>query len=178
MAAATNTRVSAKVSDLIVGFRMPNSIGQSAQIMRPVLPRTSDPQQDPEVARMPPAIPRIENGDVIDPPEGHTMIALLTVLAALPIGFFIRRPVVGFVAYGLAFAHLFTFQTAQLVMEWVRGSTDAFGDVDSADWNWLGDTWGYLAFTTVVYAVGFVLVALGQRLRARRDRRVGVVSVA
>lgn len=100
------------------------------------------------------------------------MIALLTVLVALPIGWAVRDRLAGFLAYGLAMAHLYTFQTATLVLEWVDGSEAAFQGSD------LAGTWGYLATTTLVYAVGLGLVVLGQRLRSRRDRRRESVQLA
>ncbi len=106
------------------------------------------------------------------------MIIVLVVLAAFPLGLLLRSRTSAFLAFGLAFAHLFTFQTAQLVLEATRGSKDAFGDLSSPDWNWFGDTIGYLVFTSVVYAVGLALVAGGHALRMRRAQRHHAVSVA
>lgn len=84
------------------------------------------------------------------------MIAILVALAALPIGYFSRTRTAALPAFALAFAHVFTFQTAQLVLEATRGSQDAFGDVRGAEWNWFGDTVGYLVTTlarTSAYAL-------------------------
>jgi hypothetical protein len=94
------------------------------------------------------------------------MIAILTVLVALPLGLLIRNRLAAFLAYAVAFGHVYTFQTANLVMEWVNGSTAAFPANTSNQL--LDGTLGYFAFTTVVYAVGFGLVALGHWLRNRR----------
>lgn len=55
-------------------------------------------------------------------------------------------------------------------MEWVNGSDRAFAK------NWsdalLGATGSYLVFSTVIYAVGLVLVRAGQLLRRRRRAAV------
>lgn len=73
-------------------------------------------------------------------------------------------------AFGLAFAHIFTFQTAQLVLEATRGADEAFGDLSDPDWKWFGDTIGYLFVTTLVYAVGIALVTAGHAVQTRRAR--------
>ena len=106
------------------------------------------------------------------------MIAILTLLAAFPLGYFLQNRTSAYLAFGLGFAHLFAFQTAQLVLEATRGSKAAFGDVNSADWNWFGDTIGYLIVTTVIYAVGLGLVTGGHAVAKRRARRLEDVSVA
>jgi hypothetical protein len=94
------------------------------------------------------------------------------VLAAFPLGMLLRNRLAAYVAFGLAFAHLFTFQTAQLVLEATRGSEDAFGDLSDKDWDWFADTIGYLGVTTLIYAVGLGLVAAGHAVRARRARNL------
>lgn len=91
------------------------------------------------------------------------MIAILTLLIALPLGYLIRPRLAAYVAYGLAFAHLYTFQSLSLLLEWRAGSEAAFGRN--------GDASGYLLVTTAIYAVGFGLVTLGAWLRTRRTRR-------
>jgi hypothetical protein len=105
------------------------------------------------------------------------MIVMLTVVAALPLGLLVRSRTAAFLAYGLAFAHVFTFQTAQLVLEATRGSDDAFGDLSSEDWNWFGDTIGDFTFTTAIYLIGLGLVFAGIRLRTRRERTRAAVVV-
>lgn len=98
------------------------------------------------------------------------MIAILAVLA-LPLGFLIRNRVAAYVSYAVVFAHLYTFQTALLVMQWTNGATDAFPASDSHDL--LGNSVGYLSFTSVVGAAGFGLLTLGIWLRGRLRRRAG-----
>jgi hypothetical protein len=106
------------------------------------------------------------------------VIALLTLLVAFPIGFLVRTRLAAYVAYGLAFAHVFTWQTASLLMAWTNGDHSAFpanaGEGDSITTL----PWGYLTFTSLVYAVGFGLVTLGHWLRARRSGRVTGVDLA
>ncbi len=106
------------------------------------------------------------------------MIAILTVLVAFPLGFFVRSRLAAYVAYGLAFAHLYTWQTATLLMEWTKGSTAAFGADAGTPGSFDTAPWGYLTFTTLIYAVGFGLVTLGHWLRTRRATRRGGVDLA
>lgn len=89
------------------------------------------------------------------------MIAILTLIVALPLGLLVRNRLAGYLAYAVIFGHIYTFQTANLLIEWVDGSTNAFSSE--------GETWSYLAVTTMIYAAGFGLVALGQWLRRRRS---------
>lgn len=96
------------------------------------------------------------------------MIAILTVLTALPLGYLVPRRTVAYLAYGLAFAHLYVFQTLSLLLASQAGGSEAFPRDGSTPWD-------YLVVTTAVYAAGFGLVTLGTRLRARRRARpVGV----
>lgn len=97
------------------------------------------------------------------------MIAILTLVVALPLGYLVRSRLAAYLAFGLAFAHLYTFQTASLVMEWVNGADAAFPQTDSEQL--LGGTLGYFAFTTLVYAAGLALVTAGHHLRVRAERR-------
>lgn len=104
------------------------------------------------------------------------MFILLATIAAFPLGILLRSRLAAYVAFGLAFGYLFTFQTAQLVLEATRGSTDAFGDLSDPEWEWFGDTIGYLVVTTLIYAVGFALATAGHAVRARRARNLESVG--
>lgn len=97
------------------------------------------------------------------------MIAAVALLAAFPLGFLCRDPRVGYLAFVAAFAHVYTFQTAMLVMEWVNGNDSAFAQSSSEQL--ASSSLSYFAFTTLVYAVGLGLVRVGQLARSRRDRR-------
>lgn len=96
------------------------------------------------------------------------MIAIVALLA-LPLGYVVTNRTTAFVAYGLLFSHVYTFQTANLVMEWVNGADAAFPQDNSTEL--LGGTVGYFSFTTLVLALGAALLVVGSRLRARRDAR-------
>lgn len=102
------------------------------------------------------------------------MIALLTILVAIPLGYFCTRRSTAYLIYIAAFAQVYTFQTASLLMEWVNGSAAAFPQTKSQ--NVLGGSSGYLVFTSLVYAIGIGLVWVGSWLRARRSAR-SVVTV-
>ncbi len=53
------------------------------------------------------------------------MIIILCLLA-LPLGFPVRDRMAAYLIYAVAFGHVYTFQTATLVMEWTDGATAAF----------------------------------------------------
>lgn len=99
------------------------------------------------------------------------MVAILTLLTALPLGYLVRSRLAAYVAYGLAFAHVFTFQTLSLLLDWSAGSDAAFGRDG-------GPPFGYLVVTTAIYAAGFGLVTLGAWLRSRRAARPAGVDLA
>lgn len=95
------------------------------------------------------------------------MIAIVA-LAAFPLGLLIRNRMAAYLVYAVAFGHVYTFQTANLVMEWSNGATAAFPSSESQQQ--LDGTIGYFLFTTVVFVAGFGLLALGHWLRNRRRR--------
>lgn len=97
------------------------------------------------------------------------MIAIITLVLALPLGYLVRNRVAAHLAYVAVFGYLYTFQTLYLVRAWVGGDTSAFpADPDVVPWE-------YLAVTTAIYAGGFGLVTLGQWLGDRRRMRTGNV---
>lgn len=100
------------------------------------------------------------------------MVAIVALLVALPLGFFCTKRAIAFIAYIAVFAHVYTFQTATLVMEWVNGNASAFPQEKSQ--NMVGGSSGYLAVTSLVYLVGFGLVWVGSKLRTRREGRAVV----
>ena len=104
------------------------------------------------------------------------MIAVVAVLIAFPLGVFCKDRKVAFLAFIALFAHIYTFQTANLVMDWVNGSAEAFPQTEDRALG--GNTFSYLAVTSVIYAVGFGLVWAGHRLRSRRSQRKGSVDLA
>ena len=100
------------------------------------------------------------------------MELILLLVAPLPLGFLIRSRTAAFVAYIALQSFLFTFQSTALTLAWVRGSTTAFEHDGAAPWP-------YLIVNAVIYGLGLGLVALGARLRARREaRRTAPVELA
>ncbi|VXA94646.1 hypothetical protein [Aeromicrobium sp. 9AM] len=90
------------------------------------------------------------------------MIAIVTVLLAFPLGFFLRSHLAANVAYAIAYLWAFTFQGLYLTRMWVGGDDSAFPKNP--------DTMpvGYGLVTLAIFAVGFGLVAVGQRVGSRR----------
>lgn len=93
------------------------------------------------------------------------MIAIVTILLAFPLGFFVRSHLAAHTAYAVAYLWAFVFQGVYLVLDMLDGGKDpAFepGEFPIA--------YGLVAAT--IFAVGFGLVALGHRVgRGRRERR-------
>ena len=92
------------------------------------------------------------------------MIAVVTVLLAFPLGYFLRSHLAANVAYAIAYLWAFTFQSLYLTLSWVGGDDSAFPK------DAFPLSYGLVA--TGIFAVGFGLVALGHRLGARRMERV------
>jgi hypothetical protein len=88
------------------------------------------------------------------------MIAVVTILCALPLGYFVRNTVAAYLGYVAAFAYAFSFQNVYLLMDWYNGNSAAYPDE--------GFPISYLAVTLAVYLTGFALVTAGRRLRRRR----------
>lgn len=94
------------------------------------------------------------------------MIAVVTVLLALPLGYFLRSHLAANVAYAITYLWAFTFQGLYLTRMWVGGDDSAFAkNPDTLPIE-------YGLFAAGIFAVGFGLVALGHRLGARRAERV------
>jgi len=88
------------------------------------------------------------------------MIALVTILVALPAGFLLRSWLAANVVYIAAYAWAYSFQGFYLVLDEVAGEGAAAE---------LGTfPWGYGLVTGAIYGMGFGLVALGHRLGTRR----------
>lgn len=102
------------------------------------------------------------------------MELLIMILAPLPIGYLIRNKTAAYVSYLALYSFVFTFQSMYLVLEWVGGSTAAFGPTPHANDAYI---WAYAAVNLGVLAVALGLVALGQHLQARRSRRAQAVSL-
>ena len=99
------------------------------------------------------------------------MIAIVTVLFAFPLGFFLRNRISAYVAYIAIFGYSFTFQTLYLLRSWITDHQQAFpADPDELPF-------AYLAVTGSIYVIGCLLVALGHRLGAKRRNRTSAVDL-
>ena len=93
------------------------------------------------------------------------MVAIVTVLFAFPLGFFLRNRSSAYLAYVAIFGYSFTFQTLYLLRSWVGDSAQAFpADPDTLPL-------GYLGVTAGIYAVGFLVITLAHRLGTKRRSR-------
>jgi hypothetical protein len=96
------------------------------------------------------------------------MVAIVTVLFAFPLGFFVKNRLAAYVAYIAIFGYSFTFQTLYLLRSWVGNKTSAFAaDPDKLPLD-------YLAVTGGIYLIGFGLITLGHRVGAKRRNRTAV----
>ncbi|MFI7589363.1 hypothetical protein ACIB24_20035 [Spongisporangium articulatum] len=103
------------------------------------------------------------------------MELILMLIAPFPIGYLVRNRVAGFVAYTALHAFVFTFQTAELILDWAGGSDRAFG---AAFPNYeQSEVYAYGIVNLVIYAVGLGLLYLGQRVGTGRRLKAGQVSL-
>jgi len=98
------------------------------------------------------------------------MIAVITILFAFPLGFFLRRRLTAGFAYATLYLYAFTFQTAYLTRAWVGGDYSGFSREPS-----FGLSYGLV--TAGVFVAGFALVALGHLLGTRRRTRHNTVDL-
>jgi hypothetical protein len=93
------------------------------------------------------------------------MVAIITVLFAFPLGYFLRNRTSAYLAYVAIYAYSFTFQTLYLLRSWIGDSAQAFPrDPDKLPF-------GYLAVTAGIYAIGFLLVTVAHHLAGKRRAR-------
>lgn len=96
------------------------------------------------------------------------MIAVVTLLAAFPLGYLLRSHLAANTAYAIAYLWAFAFQTLYLLL-------DALDPGASAPAFEAGEfPLSYGAVTLGIFAVGFGLVALGRYVAVRRGRTVPV----
>lgn len=103
------------------------------------------------------------------------MELIVMILAAFPIGFFVKNRLAAYVTYIAIHAFVFTFQSISLVIEWAAGSEAAFGPFPEGSSE---SVWGYGAVNLIIYLVGLGLVTLGYWLGSRRrNNRTPEVSL-
>jgi hypothetical protein len=98
------------------------------------------------------------------------MIALVTILLALPLGYFLKNRLSAAFAYATIYLWSYTFQTAYLTRGWADGQDVGFRR--PADF---GLDYGLV--TAAIFIVGFGLVALGHLLGTRRRARQGIANL-
>lgn len=96
------------------------------------------------------------------------MIAVVTILAAFPLGYFLRSHLAANTAYAVAYLWAFVFQTLYLLLDALRPDPSAPAFETGAF------PLSYGVFTLGIFVVGFGLVALGRYVAVRRGRTVPV----
>ncbi len=93
------------------------------------------------------------------------MIAIVTILLAFPLGFFLSNRLAANTSYAIAYLWAFVFQGSYLMLDSLGGGREpAFTTSEFPA--------AYGAVTLTIFVVGFGLVQLGHRVgRGRRQRR-------
>lgn len=96
------------------------------------------------------------------------MIAVVTILCAFPLGYFVRSRLAASTAYAIAYLWAFTFQTLYLVLDML-----SHGQTLNDDPAFVPDEfpWQYGLVTLLIFVAGFGLVNLGHWVRQRRQDR-------
>jgi hypothetical protein len=94
------------------------------------------------------------------------MIAVVTILCAFPLGYFVRSRLAASTAYAIAYLWAFTFQTLYLVLDML-----SHGRTLNDDTAFVPDEfpWQYGLVTLLIFLAGFGLVNLGHWVRRRRQ---------
>jgi len=93
------------------------------------------------------------------------MIAVITVLGAFPLGYFMRSRLAAGTAYAIAYLWAFVFQTLYLLLDSLGDSTNPAFEAGDFPWQ-------YGAVALMIFVVGFGLVNLGHWRGARRPSRI------
>ena len=89
------------------------------------------------------------------------MVAAITVLLALPLGYFVRSRLAAYFAYAVAYLWAFVFQTLYLML-------DSLGNGDNPAFRPEDFPLAYGIVTLIIFAVGFGVVTFGHWARSRR----------
>ena len=92
------------------------------------------------------------------------MIAVVTLLSAFPLGYFLRDRLAANTAYAIAYLWAFVFQTLYLILDMLNA-----GDDPAFEPQTFPRSYGLVALS--IFAAGFGLVALGHFVRDRRLAR-------
>jgi hypothetical protein len=94
------------------------------------------------------------------------MIAVVTILCAFPLGYFVRSRLAASTTYAIAYLWAFTFQTLYLVLDMLSDGHTLNDDPAFAPDEF---PWQYGLVTLLIFAAGFGLVNLGHWVRQRRQ---------
>ena len=97
------------------------------------------------------------------------MIAVVTLLLAFPMGYFVRSRLAASTAYAIAYLWAFVFQTLYLVLDMLDGGKAPAFEPDTFPLSY-----GIVALA--IFGVGFGLVNLGHWVKARPSR-IGTPAV-
>ncbi len=92
------------------------------------------------------------------------MIAVITVLLAFPVGYFVRSRLAANTTYAIAYLWAFVFQSTYLMLDSLGGGKNPAFEVGTFPW-------AYGLVTLAIFSAGFGLVNLGHWVRGRRDAR-------
>jgi hypothetical protein len=99
------------------------------------------------------------------------MVAIVTILAAFPLGYLVRSRLAANTAYAVAYLWAFVFQTLYLILDVINDSQHQAFEPQKFPW-------AYGVVTLSIFTAGFGLVSLGHLVRDRRvARREQPVSV-
>src|SRR4051794_28187843 len=90
------------------------------------------------------------------------MIAVVTILSAFPLGYFLRSRLAANTTYAVAYLWAFVFQTLYLVL-------DAMNESSGAAFERQDFPLAYGVVTLTIFVAGFGLVSLGHWVRQRRQ---------
>jgi hypothetical protein len=90
------------------------------------------------------------------------MIAVVTIVSAFALGYFLRSRLAANTAYAVAYLWAFTFQTLYLMLDSLNGGENPAFETDTFPVS-------YGVVTLAIFLVGFGLVNLGHWVRRRRQ---------
>jgi len=97
------------------------------------------------------------------------MIAIVTILLAFPLGFFLSSRLAANTAYAIAYLWAFVFQGTYLMLDSVSNGKTLNDEPAFVPGEF---PWQYGVVTLLIFGAGFGLVAFGHRVgRGRRERR-------
>ena len=99
------------------------------------------------------------------------MVAIVTILLAFPLGWFLRSRLAANTAYAIAYLWAFVFQTLYLILESLGDKTDPVFSAGEFPWQ-------YGVVTLAIFLAGFGLVQVGHWAKARRREVRTVHQVA